>query len=187
MKPDATTEAHESPLNYELALLECAAGREAAVAGIYENEGNRLRSVVRRIIRSGDNVEDIIHDAFVQILRDARSFDPSRGTARAWIYTIVRNTALKARKNAAREQPTDAEELLRDLDKTLPNPAARVAEYAELRDLLEALEPKRRASLIMAIIDGRTHAEVAAYLGVPLGTVKSWIRRELVALREQLK
>ena len=59
--------------------------------------------------------------------------------------------------------------------------------YADLRDCLEAIEPRRRASLIMAIIDGRTHAEVAAYLGVPLGTVKSWIRRELVALRAQLK
>ena len=189
MKEDVTAEEAEAPLNYEAALLDCAAGREAAVAGIYEHEITRLRGVVRRITRDRDSVEDIIHDAFVQILRDARNFDPSRGSARAWIYTIVRHTALKSRRNAGREVAVEDGELatINDRCQMLPNPAARIAEYADLRDCLEAIEPRRRASLIMAIIDGRTHAEVAAYLGVPLGTVKSWIRRELVALRAHLK
>jgi RNA polymerase sigma-70 factor, ECF subfamily len=48
---------------------------------------------------------------------------------------------------------------------------------------LDTLEPRRRASLILAIIDGRTHAEISKYLGIPVGTVKAWVRRELIALR----
>ena len=148
--------------------------------------GPNLRGVVGRIVRNRDDVEDVIHDAFVQILKDARSFDPARGSARAWIYTIVRNTALKRCRSAGREIAIEDDELLALHDRILAEPASRTAEYAALRGYLEALEPRRRASLILAIIDGRTHAEVAAYLGVPLGTVKSWIRRELVALRAQL-
>jgi RNA polymerase sigma-70 factor, ECF subfamily len=176
-------------LNYEAALLECAAGHEAAVAGIYQNERHRLRGVVGRIVRNRDDVEDVIHDAFVQILRDARSFDPTRGSARGWIYTIVRNTALKRCRALGREVAIDDDKLIemRDCAQLVVEPISRAAEYAALRGHLEAMDPQRRASLILAIIDGRTHAEVAAYLGVPLGTVKSWIRRELVALRAQLK
>ena len=49
------------------------------------------------------------------------------------------------------------------------------------------LQSRRRASLILAIIDGRTHAEISKYLGIPVGTVKAWVRRELIALRERLK
>jgi RNA polymerase sigma-70 factor, ECF subfamily len=56
-----------------------------------------------------------------------------------------------------------------------------------LRAMLDQLEPRRRASLLLAIIDGRTHEEIAKYLHVPLGTVKGWIRRELVAMRRQLE
>jgi RNA polymerase sigma-70 factor, ECF subfamily len=189
MKENVTAQERQTALNYEAALLECAAGRESAVGGIYQSERNRLRGVVRRIVRDRGDVEDIIHDAFVQILKDARSFDPARGSARAWIYTIVRNTAFKSCRNAGREIAIGDAKLLamNDLDQAFTEPAPRAAEYAALRGCLEALEPKRRASLILAIIDGRTHAEIAAYLGVPLGTVKSWIRRELVALRAQLK
>jgi RNA polymerase sigma-70 factor (ECF subfamily) len=188
MYKSATGDLDRPQLSYEAALLECAAGREAAVAGIYQNERLRLRGVVRRIIRDGHDVEDVIHDAFVQIMKDARTFDPARGSARGWIYQVVRNTALKNCRHAGREIATAGEKLTAIQDsKVLCEPEPRTAEYAALRGCLEALEPQRRASLILAIIDGQTHAEIAAYLGVPLGTVKSWIRRELVALREQLE
>jgi RNA polymerase sigma-70 factor (ECF subfamily) len=188
MQENAIAERCETQLNYETALLECAAGREAAVAGIYQHERSRLRGVVRRIVRNRDDVEDVIHDAFIHILKDARSFDPARGSARAWIYQIVRNTALKSCRNAGREVAVEGEQLAAIQDsQMLSEPAPRTAEYAALRGCLEALEPQRRASLILAIIDGQTHAEIAAYLGVPIGTVKSWIRRELVALRAELE
>ena len=173
---------------YEAALLECAAGRSAAIASIYTAEGDRLKAVARRIVLQRDRAEDVIHDAFLQILRDAKHFDPARGSARAWIYAIVRNTALKSRLCAGRETATDDAELFSVIDRQAGDGEGQAAfsEGFDLRATLEALEPRRRACLIMAIIDGRTHAEIAAYFGVPVGTVKSWIRRELIALRKQL-
>jgi RNA polymerase sigma-70 factor, ECF subfamily len=175
-------------LDYEAALLDCAAGDGAAAAVIYRGEADRLKAVAKRILRNRDQAEDVIHDAFVQILRDARGFDPQRGSARAWIYTIVRNTALKRLRRHDRELVLDPRSLaaLQEANQPL-DPPATAADYADLARCLDALPAPRRASLILAIIDGHTHAEIAAYLGVPLGTVKSWIRRELVALREQLK
>jgi RNA polymerase sigma-70 factor (ECF subfamily) len=189
MQPKASANPYQATISYEAALLECAAGRKAAVARIYRGEKEHLRSVVKRIVRNQDRVDDVIHDAFIQILRDSPNFDPSRGSARAWIYTIVRNTALKSLRKASREVPVEDERLDAMRERRVGSEDAddRMAEYATLRACLEALEPQRRASLILAIIDGRTHAEIAHCLGVPIGTVKSWIRRELVALRSQMK
>lgn len=183
---------HSAPLavaaSYETALLECAAGRAGAISGIYVNEAARMRAVARRIVRDHDYADDVIHEAFAQILRDARHFDPARGSARAWIYTIVRNTALKLRQNRTREMANGAEAFAARDEESLQvaRAASSIAESVDLRACLEQLEPRRRASLILAIIDGHTHQEIAAYLDVPVGTVKAWIRRELIALRRRL-
>jgi RNA polymerase sigma-70 factor (ECF subfamily) len=172
--------------DYETALQQCATGNNNGIVTLYLSEYRTLRNVARRIVR--DHADDVVHDSFVQILRDAKNFDPARGPARAWIYTIVRRTALKKRYYEARQLSVDDSRLLSICDQTqFSEPFARALEYDELRDCLEQLDPKRRASLILAIVDGRTHTEIASFLGVPIGTVKAWIRRELVALRNRLK
>src|SRR6195256_5693458 len=179
----------ETALNYETALLECASGSQSAVGKIYVREKNQLRAVAHRIVHDRSCAEDVIHDAFAQILRDAINFDPARGSARGWIYAIVRNTALKMHENARRELALedDALNAICEREKTVPNPASCIPDSMTLRTMLERLEPKRRASLLLAIIDGRTHQEIAEYLRVPVGTIKAWIRRELVAMRRQLE
>ena len=160
-----------------------------AVGKIYVREKNQLRAVAHRIVHDRSCAEDVIHDAFAQILRDAKNFDPARGSARGWIYAIVRNTALKMHENARRELALEDVTLnaICEREQTVPNPASCIPESMTLRTMLDQLEPKRRASLLLAIIDGRTHEEIAKYLRVPVGTVKAWIRRELVAMRRQLE
>src|SRR5262245_50056071 len=93
----------EKVLNYETALLECASGSQSAVGEIYARERDQLRAVAHRIVHDVSRAEDVIHDAFAQVLRDAKNFDPARGCARGWIYTIVRNTALKMQERGKRE------------------------------------------------------------------------------------
>jgi RNA polymerase sigma-70 factor (ECF subfamily) len=179
----------ETALNYETALLECASGSPSAVGKIYAREKDQLRAVARRIVHDTSRAEDVVHDAFAQILRCAEGFDPARGSARGWIYAIVRNTALKMQKNARRELALEDDTLnaICERKQSLPNPASCIPDSMTLRTMLDQLEPKRRASLLLAIIDGRTHEEIAEYLRVPVGTVKAWIRRELVAMRRQLE
>jgi RNA polymerase sigma-70 factor (ECF subfamily) len=179
----------EMALSYETALLECASGSQSAVGKIYAREKERLRAVAHRIVQDRSRAEDVIHDAFAQILRDAKNFDPARGCARGWIYAIVRNTALKMQENGRRELAleNDALNAICQRQQTVPNPASSIPDSLALRIMLDRLEPKRRATLLLAIIDGRTHEEIAEYLRVPVGTVKAWIRRELVAMRRQLE
>ncbi len=92
-------------------------------------------------------------------------------------------------ENARRELALEDDTLnaICEREQTVPNPASCIPDSMTLRTMLDQLEPKRRASLLLAIIDGRTHEEIAKYLRVPVGTVKAWIRRELVAMRRQLE
>lgn len=145
--------------------------------------------MAHRIVHDRSRSEDVIHDAFAQILRYAKNFDPARGSARGWIYAIVRNTALKMRRSARRELALedDALNAICARERPVPNPASCIPDSMTLRTILDQLEPQRRASLLLAIVDGRTHEEIAEYLRVPVGTVKAWIRRELVAMRRQLE
>src|SRR5712672_2296807 len=174
----------ETAFNYETALLDCASGSQSAVGKIYAREKDQLRAVARRIVHDTSRAEDVVHDAFAQILRYAKNFDPARGSARGWIYAIVRNSALKMQEKARRELALNA---LCEREQSVRNPASCIPTSMTLRTMLDQLEPKRRASLLLAIIDGRTHEEIAEYLRVPVGTIKAWIRRELVAMRRQLE
>jgi RNA polymerase sigma-70 factor (ECF subfamily) len=179
----------ETVPNYERALLECASGSRSAVGEIYAREKDQLRAVAHRIVHDTSRSEDVIHDAFAQILRFAKDFDPARGSARGWIYAIVRNTALKMQANARRELVLDDGTLnaICEREQTAPNPASCILDSIALRTMLDQLEPNRRASVLLAIIDGRTHEEIAECLRVPVGTVKAWIRRELMAMRRRLE
>ena len=158
-----------------------------------ELPGNAVLTVghfeAHRIVHDRSRAEDVIHDAFAQILRYAKNFDPARGSARGWIYAIVRNTALKMQENARRELALEEDALnaICERGQSVPNPASCIPDSMTLRTMLDELEPNRRASLLLAIIDGRTHEEIAEYLQAPVGTVKAWIRRELMAMRRQLE
>jgi RNA polymerase sigma-70 factor (ECF subfamily) len=178
----------ETAPDYERALLECASGSHSAVGEIYVREKEQLRAVAHRIVRDMSRAEDVIHEAFAQILRYSKDFDPARGSARGWVYAIVRNTALKMQASARRELALEDDTLnaICEREQTIPNPASRIPDSMTLRAMLDQLEPNRRASLLLAIIDGRTHEEIAEYLRVPVGTVKAWIRRELMDMRRQL-
>src|SRR6202048_3243311 len=164
------TNLKREALNYERALLECASGSRSAVGNIYAREKDKLRAVAHRIVRDKSRAEDVIHDAFAQILRYAKNFDPARGSARGWIYAIVRNTALKMQENARRELALGEDTLnaICEREQTAPSPASVTPDKMEFRTLVDQPNANRRASLLLAIIDGRRHEEIAEYLQVPV-------------------
>jgi RNA polymerase sigma factor (sigma-70 family) len=163
------------------AIVRCAAGDKSALRLIYDLEAARMVGVAIRILRRRDLAEEATHDAFMRIWRGARSFDPSRGSARAWIYTIVRNQALTILRDERRfgpEEPAESE---------LPQPdqaLQRLPESSALRQCLQQLEAGRRNAIVLAYVHGFSHGELAGRLGMPLGTIKSWIRRGLASLQE---
>jgi RNA polymerase sigma factor (sigma-70 family) len=176
-------------LSEEAALLAgCATGNKASLRALYDREAPSMIGVAQRILRRRELAEDAVHDAFVQIWRKASSFDPEIASARTWIYAILRHRALNMVRDGRREDLVDDEVLagLGDSDAYEAHLIGRMTEASALRRCLEHLEPIRRSSLLLAYVDGFTHAEIADRLGVPLGTVKAWIRRSLLALRECL-
>jgi RNA polymerase sigma-70 factor (ECF subfamily) len=165
----------------EAALLACASGDRSGLRIIYEQEAPRLLAMARRIVGQPDLAEDVLQDALLQIWKNARSFDPGRGSARGWLYTVVRNRANKLRRAQLRDIAVDDRILLEIFDS-----APRLLEECVLRRQIDALEQKKRASIILAYVDGCSHREIAEELKVPVGTAKAWIRRGLVELRSEI-
>jgi RNA polymerase sigma-70 factor (ECF subfamily) len=171
--------------DHSAALAGCAAGNAAALRHIYEAEAAAMLGVAMRIVRRRDLAEEVVHDAFVQIWRKADQFDPALGSGRSWMFAIVRNRALNLIRDRSREELTDDATLeglaeIGDHDDLIQ----RLGQSEALRVCLERLERPRRASLVLAYAGGFSHGEIAGRLGVPLGTVKAWIRRSLLSLRE---
>ena len=111
---------------------------------------------------------------------------PRRGTAMAWLAAIVRNQCFDRLRQRGREAPLD-EALMQSFEDPAPGPADLTAlsrDARRLRACLDELDEAPRRSMILAYYEGLTFAEVAGRLEVPLGTVKSWIRRSLIRLKD---
>lgn len=167
--------------DYEVCLLACARGDHRALHQLYEQDSSRLLGVALRITRNKALAEDIVHDAFIKIWHGARSFDPLRGSARGWVFSVTRHLALDVVRSTARDVPLD------DQYEPMAEPAQTVefaARSGQIHQCLERLDPTRRTCILHAYVDGYSHSEIAQKLSTPLGTVKAWIKRSLAALRE---
>ncbi len=184
------------PFDYEATLEACARGDSAALRALYERESRWLLGVAQRIVRDRDHAHDVLQDAFLLVWQKAGSYQRALGSARGWIYTVVRHRALDEARRSGRETAVGDElESLAD--------AASLAEHHDsaagyghshsgghdaqaLEQCLQALEPSRRQCIVYAFVEGYTHEQIATTLATPVGTVKSWIRRGLLALKECL-
>ena len=144
-------------------------------------------AVALRITRRRELAEEVLHDAFVQIWRKAATFDAALGSARGWIYTVVRHRALNAVRSSGRIVAADEGPLVALADAQAGWRAGeREIDAGALAECLGRLDDQKRTCVMLAFVDGYTHEELAQHLDAPLGTVKSWIRRALLALRECL-
>lgn len=177
--------------DYEAALAACARGDKSALRRLYDQEGARLLGVAQRIVRDSALAEDILHDAFLQFWTRAASFDPQRGSARGWLYSVTRHLSLNALRDNRREVGVD-DETAAALDAhaaiekwhDMSDAFAWQSATGHIQRCLAQLEPVRRNCILYAYVDGLTHGEIAQRLNAPLGTVKAWIKRSLGMLKE---
>lgn len=168
-------------------LSQVAAKNRDALRAIYTRQSTRLFGIAMAILRDRNAAADVLQDAFLKIWNRAAQFDPSRGDAAAWLAAIVRHAALDAARARGREMLSDDP----DLGDTPVAPVAleqleRSEDNARLHDCLQRLPQANRDGIVLAFVHGLSHPEIAARLDQPLGTVKSWIRRGLLSLRECL-
>ena len=173
----------------EILVDACRDGKEDAVRQLYEATSAQLFGVAFRIVRRRDIAEDVLHEAYVQIWQNAARFDRNKGSAWTWIASIVRYRSLDALDKLKRETPAgDADDEATVNSPPAPDLAdAHRFEAHDLRRCLSRLETQPRACILLAYVDGYSQTEIATRVDAPLGTVKSWIRRGLIALKRCLE
>ncbi len=168
-------------------LAQCALADGVAFRRLYEQQAPFLYGVALRITRQPALASDAVHDALLQVWCKAARYDPARGSAHAWLLSLLRYRAVDAMRRTQREVqgvelPEQAGLDPGVLDRLLSSEAG-----TALHTCLHGIAPERRRLVLMAFVDGLTHAEIAARVAQPLGTVKSGIRRALLALRACLE
>jgi RNA polymerase sigma factor (sigma-70 family) len=200
VKPAADWTEHS--LDLSRLLARAGLGDRAAFATLYERTSSHLFAVVLRINRDRAQAEDILQEVYVNVWRAARSFDAAQSQPLTWLTSIARNRAIDSLRRV-QTQPQmqiqsgaggaadgEDENVYDTVADASPGPLdllSRASEARVLDQCMEKLTALQRQSVALAFFHGLSHAEVAAQLRQPLGTVKSWVRRALMTLKSCLQ
>jgi RNA polymerase sigma-70 factor (ECF subfamily) len=185
-RPSPEEEAHNRQLADWIARI--AARDEAALGMLHDAVLGRVYGLVRRIVRRPEVAEEVTEDVFFQVWRQADRFDLRRGRPLGWILTIARSRALDRLRGADANRPLAPVAIDDELqaDATPCDLLAACEASACVHAALAALDPLPRQIPAFAFFRGLTHAEIAIHLAMPLGTVKSHVRRSLASLQRTL-
>ncbi|WP_233859911.1 sigma-70 family RNA polymerase sigma factor [Paraburkholderia sp. HD33-4] len=166
-------------------LLQTRDHDKAAFAELYRLTSSKLFGTCLRMLRDRGEAEDILQEVYVTVWQRANTFDPSRSSAMTWLVTLARNRTID-RLRQHRESLWDDDESEPEIADDTPSPAA-LAEQSQQRQrlerCLEQLGAPQREAVRAAFFSGATYSELAQRASVPLGTMKSWIRRSLIQLK----
>ncbi len=167
-------------------LPRIAAGDPAAVQDCIARYGGLVWALARRFLGNAVDAEDAVQDVFIELWKNAARFDPKLSSEPTYITMIARRRLIDRKRRAGRVTPTQA---LADEPPAGSPGASRVEfddEAARAAAVLNELREDERRVIIMAVYQGLTHEEIAAATKLPVGTVKTHIRRGLIRVRERL-
>jgi RNA polymerase sigma-70 factor (ECF subfamily) len=169
---------------------------ERALMSLYESTLSRVYGLVLRLVRNAALAEEVTEEVYFQVWRQAARFDPQRGRPLTWLLGMARSRAIDAIRREARfrhdELPDDAAEAPSGslagvgMAEAADDLLAVARGHAELHRALLLLKPQPRQLVALAFFGGLSHEEIASQTHLPLGTVKSQIRRALSSLRDIL-
>jgi RNA polymerase sigma-70 factor (ECF subfamily) len=167
---------------------------QEALETLYAATSSRVMSLVLRITRRHALAEEVLEETYWQVWRQAPRFDAERGRAITWLLAMARSRAIDALRREQRfvhEELPDADALdaaeRSDAEVPPPDLLEATREHARLHAAVAALEPRARQLVALAFFRGLTHEEIAEQQALPLGTVKSLIRRALQQLRRVME
>jgi RNA polymerase sigma-70 factor (ECF subfamily) len=167
-------------------LSRAARGDEGALAELYDRVAPLAYGLALRIAGDRRLAQDAVQDAFVRAWRRAGSYDPRRGSARAWLLRIVRNSAidqLRSERAKLRAELRAEEDTSGRAPERPDDVAADAQRGSRLRDALRRLPEEQQRVIEIAYFEGLSHSEIATREGIPLGTVKSRLHEGVVRLR----
>ena len=183
------------PTELEQLLLRMAGGDEPAFEKLHATSRRKLFSTVLLVVRRRHLAEEIVQEAYVRIWLNAAAYRPALGSPMMWMITIARNLAIDAVRRPSREFSRDQSALL-----DFPADAPTALESMERREnesdtarlqqnmlsALQTLEPTRRHLVIAAYLHGESRHRLAEQYGVPVNTIRTWLRRALMHVRAQI-
>jgi RNA polymerase sigma factor (sigma-70 family) len=184
MEPDAARK------QLAAALARIANGDRAALRMLYRTTSAKLFGVCLRILRDKSEAEDVIQEVYLTVWRHAGTFNPERASPISWLVAIARNRSidrLRAGAITRRMQPIDEAFGVSDGTPDALGQVEASEQRQRLSGCLDELEPHHAAAIRAAFLDGATYEMLAERMDVPLGTMKSWIRRSLLKLRACLE
>lgn len=163
---------------------------QAALGQLYDCLVDQVYGLALRITRRVQSAEEVSQDTFWQVWRQAPRFDAERGSVKAWVMTIARSRALDALRqvdnNLCELEPETLDLIEVPAEQMPPDLLTAVQQGHRLQTALAGLEPLPRQLVSLAFFRGLSHDEIAASSGLPLGTVKSHIRRALQTMQQLL-
>jgi RNA polymerase sigma-70 factor, ECF subfamily len=177
-----------SPQELVWLLAAVAKGDRPAFERLYAATRAKLYGVVLRILRRHDLADEVMQETYLKIWNSAGQFDPALSSPITWMVAIARNRAIdQVRKKT--EVSIDEDPAVLDIAADSPDPLARREMTEELRRLLACmgrLDEERRRLVLFAYYDGWSREQLAAKFDKPVNTVKTWLRRALMEIRECL-
>lgn len=187
----SVTEADEESRVLAARLVQVAAGDRAALADVYRRTSAKLFGICLRILAERSEAEEVLQEVYLTVWQKASGFDPGRASAMTWLIVLARNKAidrLRSRDGArGAHAPAELAEALEDPAEGALGTLIEKEGRARLMDCLEELAPEQRDAIRTAFLDGWTYERLAREAGVPLGTLKSRVRRGLTKLRACLE
>lgn len=174
----------------ETLLERVALGDADAVALCLERYAPLVHAMARRWLGAVSDADDVVQDVFVQVWNSAGKYDPARASERGWIAMITRRKLIDRSRRGRSGPVTDNLEENAGFEVGVSDHGLRSVELRDeagrVHEAMEDLDAELRGLLCAAVIEGETHTEISARTGLPLGTVKSRLRRGLLRLRESL-
>jgi RNA polymerase sigma-70 factor (ECF subfamily) len=160
-----------------------------ALADLYDRYGGMIYRLVLRIVRDTGIAEDLVQETFLRAWNRAGAFDSERGAVGPWLLAIARNRALdylraKSRHGANILELNETEHPARFVD--FPADALSFDLARQVKRALEQLSAEQRATIELAYFEGLSQSEIAERMDKPLGTVKTWMRRAMLLMRESM-
>jgi RNA polymerase sigma factor (sigma-70 family) len=172
------------------ALAQISSGDRAALQTVYRLTSAKLFGVVMRILGERSDAEDVLQEVYLTVWQKASAFDASQASPMSWLIAIARNRAIDRLRSTGRKRHMASIEAAADIVDPAPG-ADRALEKSEanarLQVCLDTLAERESAALRAAFFDGNTYEELATRMGVPLGTIKSTIRRAMIKLKACLE
>jgi len=162
-----------------------ALGDRRAFAALYNQTSPKLLAICLRILGNRNEAEEVLQEVYIKIWQRAGAFTAGSATSVAWLAAIARNQSIDALRS--RKPVADEIDKALDLADAGPDPEAQVVIKDEGRRIdtcMEELEADRAVAVKRAYVEGLSYQELADQFGVPLNTMRTWLRRSLLKLRE---